>query len=148
MSLHVATTLRPRKLKFLAQIQRHRLDHEVQLARGGFYITRFNRLSNNNFPILHIFVGQAVPDIRLLPIAAEDITLCIRDAYAFIEAFPTFLGAFAMQCLRYVRLVALLVVSSAMWVAAARAQEAAPNPATTPAPRADDWWQKRHEGMN
>ncbi len=53
-----------------------------------------------------------------------------------------------MTCSRYSRLMIALILSTAFYAAVATAKETPANVATTPAPRADDWWQQRHQGMN
>jgi len=52
-----------------------------------------------------------------------------------------------MTCSRNIRWFATFVLFAAL-CAAASAKDAAPNPATTPAPRPDAWWQQRHKAMN
>ena len=51
-----------------------------------------------------------------------------------------------MKCLRFSTFAT--AVSLAFLATAAISQAAGPNPATTPASRAEVWWQQRHESMN
>jgi len=53
-----------------------------------------------------------------------------------------------MKSIRFSRAVLALSISAAMLVAAAVAKDVQSNPAITPVPRNDAWWQQRHESMN
>jgi lysophospholipase L1-like esterase len=53
-----------------------------------------------------------------------------------------------MKCIRFVRYLAALTVAASILAAIAAAKEVGPPWSITPAPRADAWWQQRHEGMN
>ena len=53
-----------------------------------------------------------------------------------------------MKSTRFSRAVLALSISAAMLVSAAMAKDAQSNPAVTPVPRNDAWWQQRHESMN
>jgi lysophospholipase L1-like esterase len=53
-----------------------------------------------------------------------------------------------MKRIRCSRLAVVLAVFASSLVSTAAAKEGQPNPAVTPAPRADAWWQQRHADMN